>query len=94
VVQRDESLSSSDLKTFRPYESSLIFLLSIIQYHNIHTDVAYFLHIGIFVGFEIFTALTMKTAVILDVEPCRSYELNLRFGGTYRLHLNGRKIHE
>jgi hypothetical protein len=33
----------------------------------------------------------MKNAVFWDVAPCRSY-VNRRFGGTYRLHLHGRKI--
>jgi hypothetical protein len=28
----------------------------------------------------------MKNAVFWDVAPCRSCELNRRFGGTYRLH--------
>jgi hypothetical protein len=34
------------------------------------------------VGFEVFTAVTMKNAVFWDVAPCRSCELNRRFGGT------------
>jgi hypothetical protein len=32
----------------------------------------------------------MKTAVFWDVAPCRS-GVNRRFGGTYRLHLKGRR---
>jgi hypothetical protein len=44
-------------------------------------------------GFEVLTAATMKNVVFCDVAPCRSY-VNLRFGGTYRLHLQGRKIRE
>jgi hypothetical protein len=32
------------------------------------------------VRFEVFTAVTMKNAVFLDVSPCRSY-VNRRFGG-------------
>jgi hypothetical protein len=36
----------------------------------------------------------MKNAVFWDVAPCRSCEMNLRFGGIYRLHLQGRKIRE
>jgi hypothetical protein len=36
----------------------------------------------------------MKNAVFWDVAPCRSCELNRRLGGTYRLHLQGRKIRE
>jgi hypothetical protein len=32
----------------------------------------------------------MKKAVFWDVAPCRS-GVNRRFGGTYRLHLQGRR---
>jgi hypothetical protein len=46
------------------------------------------------VRFEVFTAVTIKNAVFWDVAPCRSCKLNRCFGGTYRLHLQGRKIHE
>jgi hypothetical protein len=45
------------------------------------------------VRFEVFTAVTMKNAVFWDVAPY-SYCVNRRFGGTYRLHLQGRKIPE
>jgi hypothetical protein len=38
------------------------------------------------VRFEVFTAVTMKNAVIWDVAPCTSC-VNRHFGGTYRLHL-------
>jgi hypothetical protein len=37
--------------------------------------------------------VTMKNAVFWDVAPCRSC-VNRRFGGNYRLHLQGRKIRE
>jgi hypothetical protein len=46
-----------------------------------------------YVRFEIFTAVTMKNAVFWDVALCRSC-VNRRFGGMYRLHLQGRKIRE
>jgi hypothetical protein len=42
---------------------------------------------------EVFTEVTMKNAVFWDVAQCRSC-VNRRFGGTYRLHLQGRKIRE
>jgi hypothetical protein len=35
----------------------------------------------------------MKNAVFWDVAPCRSC-VHRRFGGTYRLHLQGRKIRD
>jgi hypothetical protein len=37
--------------------------------------------------------VTMKNTVFWDVVPCRSC-VNRRFGGTYRLHLHGRKIRD
>jgi hypothetical protein len=43
------------------------------------------------VKFEVFTAVTMKNTVFWDVAPCR-YCVNRRFGGTYLLPLQGRKI--
>jgi hypothetical protein len=43
-----------------------------------------------YVRFEVFTAVTIKKAVFWDVAPCRN-GVNRRFGGTYRLHLQGRK---
>jgi hypothetical protein len=43
------------------------------------------------VRFEGFTAVATKNAVFWDVAPCRSC-VNRRFGGTYRLHLHGRKL--
>jgi hypothetical protein len=47
----------------------------------------------IYVRFEVFTAVTMKNAIFWDMAPCSSC-VNRRFGGTYRLHLQGRKIRE
>jgi hypothetical protein len=46
--------------------------------------------ITICVRFEVFTAVTMKKAVFWDVVPCRN-SVNRRFGGTYSLHLQGRR---
>jgi hypothetical protein len=45
------------------------------------------------VRFKIFIAVTMKNAVFWYVAACSSC-LNRRFGGTYRLHLQGGKIRE
>jgi hypothetical protein len=42
------------------------------------------------VRFEVFTAMTINNAVFWNVAPCR-YFVNRRFGGTYRLHLQGRR---
>jgi hypothetical protein len=47
----------------------------------------------LYVRFEAFTAVTMKNVVLWDVALCRSC-VNRRFGGTYRLHLQGKTIRE
>jgi hypothetical protein len=46
-----------------------------------------------YVIFEVFTAVTMNNAVFWDVAPCR-YCVNRRFGGKYRLNLQGRNTRE
>jgi hypothetical protein len=43
-----------------------------------------------FVGFEVFTAVTMKNAVFWDVAPC-GYIINRHFEGTFRLLLQLRR---
>jgi hypothetical protein len=45
---------------------------------------------GYNVGFEVFTAVVMKS-IFWDVTPYSLLSCNRRFGGTYRLHLHGRR---
>jgi hypothetical protein len=42
-----------------------------------------------YVGFEVFTAVVMKSIIFWDMMPCSPLSYNRRFGGTYRLHLQG-----
>jgi hypothetical protein len=42
------------------------------------------------ITFEVFTGVTMKNAIFLDVAPCESSQ-NRRFEGTYHLHFQGGK---
>jgi hypothetical protein len=44
------------------------------------------------VGFEVLTAVVVKSCIFWDVTPCSPLKLNRRFGGTCRLHLQGRRI--
>jgi hypothetical protein len=44
------------------------------------------------VGVEVFTAVVMKCTIFWDIMPCSPLKVNRRFGGTYRLHLQGRKM--
>jgi hypothetical protein len=46
-----------------------------------------------YIRYEVFTPVTMKNAVFWAVPLCTSC-VNRSFGGTYHLHLQGRKIHE
>jgi hypothetical protein len=43
------------------------------------------------VEFEVFTAVVMRSIIFRDVTPCSLLRCNRRFGGTYRLHLQGRR---
>jgi hypothetical protein len=52
--------------------------------------IARIISVHLFLRFEVFTAATMKNAVFWDVAPCKSL-VNRRFGGTYRLHIQGRQ---
>jgi hypothetical protein len=45
----------------------------------------------IYVGFEVLTAVVMKSTIFCDITPCNPFSVNRRFRGTYRLHLQDRK---
>jgi hypothetical protein len=42
------------------------------------------------VGFEVLTAVVMKSFIFWDVTPCSLLKVDRRFGGTFRFHLQGR----
>jgi hypothetical protein len=43
------------------------------------------------VGFEVFTAVVMKYIISWDMTLCSLSSFSRRFGGKYRLHLQGRR---
>jgi hypothetical protein len=43
------------------------------------------------VGFEVFTAVVMKSIIFWDIMSCSPSSFSRRFRGTYRLHLQGRR---
>jgi hypothetical protein len=42
------------------------------------------------VGFEVLTAVVMKSTILWGIMPCSLLKVNRLFGGTYRLHPQGR----
>jgi hypothetical protein len=42
-----------------------------------------------FVGFEVLTAVVVKSSIFWDVTPCGPFKVNRRFGGAYPLTFNG-----
>jgi hypothetical protein len=46
---------------------------------------------GELVGFEVLTAVVMKSTIFWNLTPCSPLSVNRLFGETYRLHLQGRK---
>jgi hypothetical protein len=45
----------------------------------------------VFLGFEVFTAVVMRSTIFWDITPCSPLSVNRRFGGAYCLHLQGRR---
>jgi hypothetical protein len=43
-------------------------------------------------GFEVLTAVVMKSTIFLDITQCSPLKVYRCFGGTYRLYLHGRRI--
>jgi hypothetical protein len=41
-----------------------------------------------YVGFEVLTAVVLKSTIFWDMTPCSPLSFNGRFGGTYRIRLN------
>jgi hypothetical protein len=44
------------------------------------------------VGFEVLTAVAMESSVFWNIRPCTPLKIDRHFGGTNRLHLNGRRM--
>jgi hypothetical protein len=61
--------------------------LNSIKCNNVFSNKMKLLH----VGFEDLTAVVMKSTIFWDITPCSPLSVNWRFGGTYRLHLQGRR---
>jgi hypothetical protein len=44
-----------------------------------------------YLGFEVLTAVVTMSTIFWDIPQCSLLSVNRRFGGTYRLHLQGQK---
>jgi hypothetical protein len=51
-----------------------------------------YINSSINVGFEVLTAVAMKTVIFWNITECSPLKVNRRFGGTYCLLLQGRRI--
>jgi hypothetical protein len=56
-----------------------------------NTKMPRFPHILNYIGFEVFTVVVMNSTIFWDITPCSLLSVNWRFGGTYRLHLQGER---
>jgi hypothetical protein len=45
-----------------------------------------------YAGFEVLTAVVMKSSIFWDITMCSPLKVNRRFGRICRLHLEGRRI--
>jgi hypothetical protein len=65
-------------------EKTTIWMFNAVKVSN-------FRHRLFYVGFEVLTAVVMKSTIFWDITPCSPLTVNRSFGGTYRLHVQGRK---
>jgi hypothetical protein len=49
-------------------------------------------HKQFYVRFEVLIAVVMKSTTFWDITPCNPFKVYKSFGGTYHLHLQGRRI--
>jgi hypothetical protein len=66
---------------------------------QLHSSQQRFIHINVtnlttynHVGFEVLTAVVMKITIFWDIMLCSPLNVNRHFGGTYHLHLQGRRM--
>jgi hypothetical protein len=45
-----------------------------------------------YVGFEVLTAVVKESSIFWDITPCSPLKVNWSFRGTYRFHLQDRRI--
>jgi hypothetical protein len=45
-----------------------------------------------YIGFQVLTAVVMKSPIFWDITPCSPLKVNRRFGEKRRLHLQGRRV--
>jgi hypothetical protein len=62
-----------------------------IHRYNIYKCSPYLTETLSLVGFQVLTAVVMKCTVFWNITSCSPLSVNRRFGGTYRLHLQGQK---
>jgi hypothetical protein len=49
---------------------------------------------NVIAGFEVLTAAVTKNCILWDITPCNLLKVNRRFGRTFRLNLQGRRINQ
>jgi hypothetical protein len=62
-----------------------------VHYPHCGSTTGFFELVSYCEGFEVLTAVIMKSTIFWDIKPCSPLSVNRKFGGTYHLHLQGRK---
>jgi hypothetical protein len=63
--------------------------VEVTYFSQLHHDIR---RVSWLAGFEVLTAVVMKSIIFWDITRCSPLEVSRRFGGTCRLHLQGRRI--
>jgi hypothetical protein len=68
--------------------------LVIRSQRNVLADECTSQNMSSYIGSEVLTTVIVKSSVFWDITPCSPSKVNRSFGGTCRLHLQGRKINQ
>jgi hypothetical protein len=68
--------------------------ITMIAFRMSRKKLLFFLYVKlrmVYVGFEVFRVVVFKSIIFWNMAPCSPLSFNRRFGGTYRLHHQGRR---
>jgi hypothetical protein len=69
------------------HRRDIITFAAVLRLLDYHSYAKMWCKLTQFLGFEVLTAVVMKSTILGDMTPCNPLSVNWRFGGTYRLHI-------
>jgi hypothetical protein len=86
IIPTQPTWSTSYQYTFLPTDGGML------QLSRLQSILICTVQTNFYVGFEVLTAMVMKSSLLHDITPYGPFTVNRHFGGTCHLHLQGRGI--